>query len=263
MLVDETELDLDRIAQSREWVEKSDPQSTPWRHWLFDRISGSDPKKILELGSGSGGLWADNLGRLGMRWEIVVSDISESELTKSRDRIGSRRGFSFERIDAHQIPYPDDSFDVVIADHLLQRVADPESMLREMRRVLRRGGKLLVSAIGKRNLLEMEGLVFSTYPCSDLERAFASADKTFSLDTGVEFLRPFFHDIRLELYSDSLVVTDGSTLVDSIYALNRLAGERTVIRESDRDLLRGTIDGILAQRGCVRIHRDTGLFTCR
>ena len=263
MLVDETELELSEIAGRWEWLEKSAVHSTPWRHWLFDRIAGSDPKRILELGSGSGGLWADNLGRLGMRWEIVVSDVSESELGKSRDRIGSRRGFTFERIDAHQIPHPDDSFDVVIADHLLQRVPDPESMLREMRRVLRRGGKLLVSAIGKRNLLEMEGLVFSTYPSSDLDSAFGNTGKTFSLDSGVEFLRPLFHDIRLELYSDSLVVTDGSSLVDSIYALNRLAGERTVIREMDREMLRGTIDGIIAQRGCVRIHRDTGLFTCR
>lgn len=263
MLVDETELELEKLSGRWEWIEKSSVHSTPWRHWLFDRIAGSDPKRILELGSGSGGLWADNLSRLGMRWEIVVSDLSESELAKSRDRIGTRRGFTFERIDAHQIPYPDDSFDVVIADHLLQRVSHPDSMLREMRRVLRRGGKLLVSAIGKRNLLEMEGLVFSTYPSSDLDSAFSATEKTFSLDTGVEFLRPLFHDIRLELYSDSLVVTDGSSLVESIYALNRLAGDRTVIREIDRELLRGTIDGILAQRGCVRIHRDTGLFTCR
>jgi hypothetical protein len=128
--------------------------------------------------------------------------------------------------------------------------------------VLRWGGKLLVSAIGKRNLLEMEGLVFATYPFSELDQAFPENRKTFSLDTGVEFLRPLFHDIRLECYSDTLVVTDGSALVDSIYALNRLAGDQTIIREEDRDRLRGSIDGILAQRGAVRIHKDTGLFTC-
>lgn len=263
MLVDETELELDELSVRLDWIANSSANPHAWRKWLFDRVAAADSRRILELGSGSGGLWADNLSRLGMRWEIVVSDVSEIELAKSRDRIGPRRGFEYQRIDAHEIPYPDDSFDVVIADHLLQRVADPDSMLREMRRVLRRGGKLLVSAIGKRNLLEMEGLVFSTYPMSDLGSVFGGAEKTFSLDTGVEFLRPFFHDIRLELYSDSLMVTDGSTLVDSIYALNRLAGDRTVIREVDREILRGTIDGILAQRGCVRIHRDTGLFTCR
>lgn len=262
MLVDESELELSELSDRLDLLEKSSSNPYPWRRWLFDRIRAIDPLRVLELGSGSGCLWADNLGQLGMRWEIVVSDLSSAKLAQSQSRIGARRGFDFQVIDAHRIPYPDDYFDVVVADHLLHRISEPELVLREIRRVLRRGGKLLVSAIGKRNLLEMEGLVFATYPSSDLDSVFPDTRKTFSLDTGVEFLRPFFHDIRLELYSDALLVTDGQSLVDSIYALNRLAGDQTIIREADRDRLRGTIDGILAQRGCVRIHKDTGLFTC-
>jgi len=262
MLVDDTELELCELSNRLECLSSVGTNPCPWREWLFDRVSQCDPLHILELGSGSGGLWADNLGRLGMRWEIVVSDVSDANVERCKDRIGNRRGFEFQTIDAHSIPYPDDYFDVVIADHLLHRITNPERVLREIRRVLRRGGKLLVSAIGKRNLLEMEGLVFATYPFSELDQAFPENRKTFSLDTGIEFLRPLFHDIRLECYSDTLVVTDGSALVDSIYALNRLAGDQTIIREEDRDRLRGSIDGILAQRGAVRIHKDTGLFTC-
>jgi SAM-dependent methyltransferase len=262
MLVDDTELELCELSSRLECISNVGTNPCPWREWLFDRVNQCDPLHILELGSGSGSLWADNLGRLGMRWEIVISDVSARNVERCKDRIGNRRGFEFKTVDAHSIPYPDDHFDVVIADHLLHRIANPEQVLREIRRVLRWGGKLLVSAIGKRNLLEMEGLVFATYPFSELDQAFPENRKTFSLDTGVEFLRPLFHDIRLECYSDTLVVTDGSALVDSIYALNRLAGDQTIIREEDRDRLRGSIDGILAQRGAVRIHKDTGLFTC-
>lgn len=262
MLVDEAELELSEQSNRLDGLTKSGTNPCPWREWLFDRVVQSDPLHVLELGSGSGGLWAENLGRLGMRWEIVVSDLLHENVERCKERIGPRRGFDFQRIDAHSIPYPDDYFDVVIADHLLHRIRDPELVLREIRRVLRWGGKLLVSAIGKRNLLEMEGLVFATYPFSDLDQAFPENRRTFSLDSGVEFLRPLFHDIRLECYSDTLVVTDGSTLVESIYALNRLAGDQTIIREEDRSRLRGSIDGILAQRGAVRIHKDTGLFTC-
>ena len=262
MLVDETELELNQLSERLELIEHSKSILEPWRHWLFDRVRALDPLRILELGSGSGALWSENLGRLGMRWEIVVSDLSEEKVAFCKQRIGPRRGFDFRTIDAHSIPYPDDSFDVVVADHLLQRIPDPELALREIRRVLRRGGKLLVSAIGKRNLMEMEWLVFSTFPYSELDSAFPESRRTFSLDTGVEFLRPYFHDIRLELFSDTLMVTDGEALVDSIYALNRLAGDQTIIREIDRERLRGSIDAILAQQGCVRIHRDAGLFTC-
>jgi len=262
MLVDEAELELSELSNRLDGLSKSGTNPRPWREWLFDRVAQCDPFHILELGSGSGVFWEENLGRLGMRWEIVVSDLSAANVERCKNRIGTRRGFDFQQIDAYSIPYPDDYFDVVIADHLLHRISNPEQVLREIRRVLRWGGKLLVSAIGKRNLLEMEGLVFATYPFSELDQAFPENRKTFSLDTGVEFLRPLFHDIRLECYSDTLVVTDGSALVDSIYALNRLAGDQTIIREEDRDRLRGSIDGILAQRGAVRIHKDTGLFTC-
>lgn len=262
MLVDESELELDALSNQLEGIELTGSNPYPWRQWLFDHIRYFDPQRVLELGAGSGSLWAENLGRLGMRWEIVVSDISEAKVDACRDRIGSRRGFDFQMIDAHDIPYPDDYFDIVVADRLFQRIPDPEFVLREIRRVMRRGGKLLVSAIGKRNLVEMEGLVFATYPYSDLDNVFPDTRKTFTLDTGVEFLRPYFHDIRLELYSDTLMVTNGQALVDSIYALNRLAGDQVVIREEDRDRLRGSIDDIMAQRGCVRIHKDMGLFSC-
>lgn len=262
MLVDETDLELVELSDRLERIEQSRLNSQPWRYWLFDRVRRYDPLRVLELGSGSGNLWAENLSRLGMRWEIVVSDQCSEKVESCREKIGPRRGFDFQTIDAHAIPFPDDHFDLVIADHLLQRIQDPEPVLREIRRVLKRGGKLLASAIGKRNLLEMEWLVFSTYPNSELETAFAERRRIFSLDRGIEFLRPFFHDIHLELFSDTLTVTDGQALVDSIYALNRLAGDQTIIREADRDRLRGSIDGILAQQGCVRLHRDAGLFTC-
>jgi SAM-dependent methyltransferase len=45
-----------------------------------------------------------------------------------------------ERIDLHAIPYPDGSFDVVIANHVLEHVADDARVLSEIRRVLRPGG---------------------------------------------------------------------------------------------------------------------------
>ncbi len=262
MLVDDTELELESVSEKFQGIQQHSSNPTPWRQWLFDHLRYPDPRRILELGAGSGSLWSENLARLGMRWEIVVSELTEAKVEVCRKQIGPRRGFDFQVIDAHQIPYPDDYFDLVVADRLFQRITDPEFVLREIRRVLRPGGKFLVSAIGKQNLMEMEGLVFATYPYSDLDSVFPDTRRTFTLDTGVEFLRPYFHDIRLELYSDTLMVTNGQALEDSIYALNRLAGNQVIIREEDRRRLRGSIDDILAKRGCMRIQKDIGVFTC-
>jgi SAM-dependent methyltransferase len=48
-----------------------------------------------------------------------------------------------QQIDLQQIPYPDETFDLVICNHMLEHVADAELALREMRRVLKLGGRAI------------------------------------------------------------------------------------------------------------------------
>ncbi len=52
-----------------------------------------------------------------------------------------------------QIPYPDDSFDVVFADNVLEHLADPESVFREVRRVLKPGGLFLGKTPNRRHYM--------------------------------------------------------------------------------------------------------------
>jgi hypothetical protein len=50
---------------------------------------------------------------------------------------------SIQRIDLQQIPFPDETFDMVICNHMLEHVADTEVALREMHRVLKHGGRAI------------------------------------------------------------------------------------------------------------------------
>ena len=68
------------------------------------------------------------MDRIPPEWTIVLSDISPGMLDAAwRNLVVTGRAFKFEEIDARSIPYADESFDAVIANHILYHVpARPE-----------------------------------------------------------------------------------------------------------------------------------------
>ncbi len=77
---------------------------------------------------------------------VTGIDFSSSMLEKARVRIG-RKGLSHVRLmqmDAQALKFADDSFDIVYAPYLVNCVPDPVQVVREMRRVCRPGGKIVI-----------------------------------------------------------------------------------------------------------------------
>jgi SAM-dependent methyltransferase len=97
--------------------------------------------RILEVGCGTGGLLAA-ASRLGL--EIEGVDIALRWLVVARRRLDDL-GLSCPLVaaSAERLPYPDASFDAVVADSLLEHLDDPRAAVAEWARVLRPGGTLL------------------------------------------------------------------------------------------------------------------------
>lgn len=74
--------------------------------------------------------------------KVIGGDPVESVLAQAASYTASRglTNVTFEKIDANQLPYADETFDVVTCHQVLQHVSDPVGILREMRRVVKRGG---------------------------------------------------------------------------------------------------------------------------
>jgi ubiquinone/menaquinone biosynthesis C-methylase UbiE/uncharacterized protein YbaR (Trm112 family) len=98
--------------------------------------------RVLEVGCGTGGLLVA-AARAGVAIEGV--DIAARWLVVARRRL-TDHGLVVPLIaaGAERLPWPDASFDVVVADSLLEHLDDPAAALREWRRVLRPGGEVLV-----------------------------------------------------------------------------------------------------------------------
>jgi SAM-dependent methyltransferase len=106
----------------------------------FIRFLDIPPRsRVLEVGSGLG-ILANDVARSAADVDVVGVELSPAQLAAARPA----PRVTFTQGDAHVLDFPDASFDVVYARYLLEHVADPDRVLREMRRVAKAGGRVAV-----------------------------------------------------------------------------------------------------------------------
>ena len=99
--------------------------------------------RVLEVGVGTG----ISLPQYASHVRIFGTDISEAMLRKAKARVADLRLKNVEGLavmDAEKLEFPDNSFDVVMAQYVVTAVPNPEAALDEFARVLRPGGEIIL-----------------------------------------------------------------------------------------------------------------------
>jgi phosphatidylethanolamine/phosphatidyl-N-methylethanolamine N-methyltransferase len=99
--------------------------------------------RVLEVGIGTG----ISLPQYAPHVRIFGTDISEAMLRKAKARVAELRLKNVEGLavmDAEKLEFPDNSFDVVMAQYVVTAVPNPEAALDEFARVLRPGGEMII-----------------------------------------------------------------------------------------------------------------------
>jgi phosphatidylethanolamine/phosphatidyl-N-methylethanolamine N-methyltransferase len=118
------------------------PALHPGRLVAIERMGIEPGDRILEVGVGTG----INTPLYPHNCHVTGVDLSSSMLEKARERV-AREGLRNVRLlemDAQNLTFADDSFDIVYAPYLISVVPDPVQVAREMRRVCRPGGKIII-----------------------------------------------------------------------------------------------------------------------
>lgn len=241
-----------RIRLHKEY--STNPQG--WFPWIYEQCHIQPGMKVLELGCGNSSLWTENMDRLPENVEITLSDISEGMLRDARRNIGSEDiRFSFAEFDCHEIPYGENSFDLIIANHVLFYCDDILQVCREVHRVLKPHGIFLCSTYGNRHMKEITDLVqqFDSRIVLSSENLF----DRFGLENGFVLLQAIFSSVQCKHYEDSIELDKAEPLIEYILSCHGNQNQYLLDRYQD---FRPFVERKTKQ--IFHITKDAGVFLC-
>lgn len=214
-----------------------------WRHGL----------QVLECGAGIGLFWTNGIAPRSI--SVTVTDLSPGMVAAA---VAQAEASGFESVngrecDVQDLPFDDDSFDLVLANHMLYHVPDPDLAVAELARVLRPDGTLLAATNGSGHMAEMNDAVAEVFGART-----EGLYEVFGIDTGEARLREQFASISWHAFDNDLVVDDPAAAV--AYGLSYPPGETATAAQAE------AFAEAIARRfvgGRMRIRTRAGAFVCR
>lgn len=226
--------------------EKYSRNRQPFGAWIVSHYALQPGERVLELGCGTGHMWQD--AALPEGCHVTLTDVSAGMLETARANT-AHLAVDYAVADAQRIPCADASFDVVIANMMLYHVPDIGRALREIRRVLKPGGRFYAATFGENGVPEAVARMLDM----PLE-----TNKRFTLQNGEAQLSAVFGHVSRHDREDALDVTDLSDLIAYLRSMQQMSALADVPDEVLLAAFRAHMtDGVLS------LPKEYGLFVCR
>jgi SAM-dependent methyltransferase len=229
-----------------------------WFDWVHSQLALRPGDQVLEVGCGPGWLWAEAGWPIPDGVALTLSDLSTGMVIAAIERVrrtGGLRSVEGRAADLGDLPFAARSFHRVIANHMLYHLPDPTVGVKELARMVRPDGTVIVATNGRRHTAELRRLraeVFGGSIGDDTLDAFGA-------DVAFPILRDHFGRVEWRTFNDELRCTDPADVV--AYICSTPPGEDA----SDEELMRLTN---AVQReferggGEMKVSKDVGVFVC-
>ena len=228
-----------------------------WFPWIYRVSNIRSGMHILELGCGNGDFWLQNMDKIPKKIKIILSDNSEGVLKEARGRFDPEdRRFSFKLIDMDNMDLPENSADMIIANHCLFYANDMQDTLNRIKKVLKKDGVFICSTYGSDHMKEISELVMQY----DDRIVLAAKDlyKIFGKTNGGEILGSEFNNIEWKEYEDSLYVTEAEDLINYIISCH---GNQNQYILDDFKEFKSFVKSEMGKGFYVT--KEAGIFICR
>jgi SAM-dependent methyltransferase len=155
--------------------------------WTFDAIVERDPRRVLEVGCG----WGELSKRVQRETE---ADVTAFDLSERMARLARGRAVRAFVADVQALPFPERSFDVVVANAVLYHVPNVDRGLAEIARVLTPDGAFVATTFDGGRFAELFALAGAEPPVIP-----------FRADNGAEILEPRFDHVDTRAATHALV----------------------------------------------------------
>jgi ubiquinone/menaquinone biosynthesis C-methylase UbiE len=195
---------------------------------------------VLDIGTGTGVVALQAAKKIGAGGKVVGIDLSEGMLATAEakaEKLGIAEKVEFNRMDAEKLEFADESFETVVSLFALLHFPDPLTALKEIYRVMKPGGKLVVAVGSSPPLFSVSGLTHRLKVLPDLVRR----------KQGKQLVAPGFLDLLVERYLPESKETEESHLAS--HSHNRTGGVSELVQTAGFKVLQTEWQGHQAQFG--------------
>ena len=202
-----------------------------FNQWTLDRVNWRGDERVLDLGAGAGSYFAAVQARIP-HGRHVAGDISMRMIARQKEHDAP---VGCTNLNAEALPFPDDTFDVVLANHMLYHVNDIDAALVEIHRVLKPHGLLLAATNSASNMPELNTLyrraILLLTNFRHKEEISTNTAERFSLENGPAILSRHFYAVARYDLPSALIFPEAAPIIEYL--------------DSTRDLRESTLpDGI-------------------
>ena len=169
----------------------------------------------------------------------------------------SKTNFLYQVVDCQNIPFENDMFQTIIANHVLFYVKNMKQALSEIGRVLSDDGVFYCTTYGNDHMKEITNLVQEFDERIQLSEI--ALYEIFGLENGEKILKSQFENVELELYEDKLIIDEVEPLLDYILSCH---GNQNEILHTRQLECKEFLQKKMNENGVIEIKKNAGLFKC-
>jgi ubiquinone/menaquinone biosynthesis C-methylase UbiE len=248
---------LDARAQLHKKYGRAD-----WYPWLVSQANIAPCARCLDAGCGTGAFWHDMASALPENLALDLVDLSDAMVEAASAQLreplvlaeGTYATVDAQVADVQNLPFADAVFDWGLASHMLQHVPDVEQGVRELKRVLKPAGQLIVVQNDKEHMRQLVELTARVFGAMSQDRSMQMRGTAETL--GV--LRNHFTAVEVVPFPDDLVCTDPNDVIAYVLSVHHIKDDAEKMKA-----LRAAVDAAFtAGAGVFRIRKDVKVMRC-
>lgn len=221
--------------------------------WIVSKIRFFKGCRVLEVGCGTGNLWENYAELIDTFSKLVLTDISKGMMDMVKERYAGRKNIHIQAMDVLDMPFEDNSFDIIVANSMLYHISDVDSALENIHRILREDGAFYATTFGNGGMINYVNAAMFEMGLSDSKKV---GEISFTLENGSDLLRNHFSVVKQETYNAQMEVLETLDLVNYIFSMSSMCH----IDRSNRDKMIAYFESKKDSQGILTIPSISGMF---